>query len=194
MKRLTIGGFLVLLGLAGVWIGGPFYTLHQLRTAVETQDVAYLDDQVDFPLLRDNIKLQLNARAAQATPPRWRDSPLGGLALGLTNQLVDRVVESLVTPSGLLRLLEERTMQPESPSADSGTKDPVSQAEREVRFREARFRFEGLSRLRVEATTERGEAIRVILSRQGLKWRLTNLILPEWPASLLDSVQGGGDV
>jgi uncharacterized protein YdgA (DUF945 family) len=51
VKRITIWGFLVLLGLAAVWIGGPFYTLHQLRTAVETQDAAYLDNQVDFPLL-----------------------------------------------------------------------------------------------------------------------------------------------
>ncbi|MDY6957436.1 MAG: DUF2939 domain-containing protein [Pseudomonadota bacterium] len=194
MKRITIWGLLVLLGLAGFWIGGPFYTLHQLRTAVETQDAAYLDNQVDFPLLRDNIKLQLNARAAQATPPRWRDSPLGGLALGLTNQLVDRLVESLVTPSGLLSLLEERTLQPESPSADPEADGPLSEVEREIRFREARFRFEGLNRLRVEATTEQGEPIRVVLSRQHLKWRLTNLILPEWPASLLDSAQGGGDV
>ena len=109
MKRLVAAGLLTLMLVAGIWVGGPYYTLHRLHVAIEARDAASLENQVDFPLLRENIKLQFHARAAQAAPPRWRESPLAGLAMGLTVQMVDGAVDALVTPSGLLGFLEQQT-------------------------------------------------------------------------------------
>ena len=72
MKRWVGLGLSALLLLAGIVVVGPYHTLHQLRLAIETRDTARLENQVDFPRLRENIKLQLNDRAAQNDP-----SPMG---------------------------------------------------------------------------------------------------------------------
>ena len=185
MKRLVAAGLLTLMLVAGIWVGGPYYTLHRLHVAIEARDAASLENQVDFPLLRENIKLQFHARAAQAAPPRWRESPLAGLAMGLTVQLVDGAVDALVTPAGLLGFLEQQTMPVERdiPTPDDAA-DPAPSAHREVRVRDVRTRFDSPSRFEVQATTPQGNRLRIILSRQGLKWRLTNLIVPDWSTSL----------
>lgn len=185
MKRWVAVGLSALLLLAGIGLAGPYWTLHQLRVAIETRDTARLERQVDFPRLRESVKLQLNARAAQSAPPRWRDSPLAGLAMGLATQVVNGAVDALVTPAGLLSLLEQQTV-PDAPDAPAHPDpvDPASPDRREVRLREVHTGFESPSRFRVEATTRRGDRLRIILSREGLKWRVTDLIVPDWTGSL----------
>lgn len=187
MKRWVAVGLSALLLLAGIMVTGPYCTLHQLRLAIETRDTGRLDNQVDFPRLRENIKLQLNARAAQSAPPRWRESPLAGLAMGLATQVINGAVDALVTPAGLLGLLEQQTV----PAAqDDSSRDPATPAppdRREIEVRDVQTRFESPSRFAVEATTRQGERLRIILSRQGLKWRVTDLIVPDWAGSLRDA-------
>jgi hypothetical protein len=175
MKRWVGLGLSALLLLAGIVVVGPYHTLHQLRLAIETRDTARLENQVDFPRLRENIKLQLNDRAAQSAPPRWRESPLAGLAMGLATQ---------VTPAGLLGLLEQQTVPAAQESPPADPEQPASPDRREIEVRDVQTGFESPSRFAVEATTPQGERLRIILSRQGLKWRVTELVLPDWAGSL----------
>lgn len=184
MKRWVGLGLSALLLLAGIVVVGPYHTLHQLRLAIETHDTARLENQVDFPRLRENIKLQLNDRAAQSAPPRWRESPLAGLAMGLATQVVNGAVDALVTPAGLLGLLEQQTVPAAQESPPADPEQPASPDRREIEVRDVQTGFESPSRFAVEATTPQGERLRIILSRQGLKWRVTELVLPDWAGSL----------
>lgn len=176
LKRMGIFGLLALALLVGGGIAGPYLTLYQIRTAIKEQDPARLADQVDFSTLRGNLKDQINARTAQATPPQWRDSPLSALALGLTTQLADHAVDTLITPPGLASLMagygpRPATVPPADPDSP-GTEPPTDP------FRNARTRFDSPNRFSVQARTSRGDLVQFVLSRHGLKWRLSNILLP----------------
>jgi hypothetical protein len=189
LKRIASLGLLALTLLVVVGVAGPYLTLYQLRTAIKEQDPKRLADQVDFPTLRSNLKDQIKVRAAQATPPQWRDNPLSALALGLGSQLADRAVDALITPPGLASLMAGRGPRPAAlPPADPdapGTKPPTDP------FRDARTHFDSPSRFSVEAHTVQGDLIHFVLSRNGLKWRLTNILLPGSVTSPVDGEQQG---
>ncbi len=175
LKRMAVFALLVLALLVGAGVAGPYLTLYQLRTAIQEQDPERLADQVDFPTLRSNLKDQFKARTAQAIP-QWRDSPLSALALGLTTQLADHAVDALITPPGLASLMagygpRPATVPPADPDAP-GTAPPADP------FRDARTRFDSPNRFSVQARTRRGDLIHFVLSRHGLKWRLSNILLP----------------
>lgn len=175
LKRMAVFALLVLVLLVGAGVAGPYLTLYQLRTAIQEQDPERLADQVDFPTLRSNLKDQINARTAQAIP-QLRDSPLSALALGLTTQLADHAVDALITPTGLASLMagygpRPATVPPADPDAP-GTAPPADP------FRDARTRFDSPNRFSVQARTRRGDLIHFVLSRHGLKWRLSNILLP----------------
>jgi len=176
LKRMAMFALLVLALLVGAGVAGPYLTLYQLRTAIQEQDPERLADQVDFPTLRGNLKDQINARTAQAIPQR-SDSPLSALALGLTTQLAEHAVDALITPTGLASLMagygpRPATVPPADPDAP-GTAPPADP------FRDARTRFDSPNRFSVQARTHQGDLIHFVLSRHGLKWRLSNILLPD---------------
>ncbi len=177
MKRIALIGLFALTLLVVAGVAGPYLTLYQLRAAIKAQDPERLADQVDFPTLRRNLKDQITARAAQATPPQWRDNPLSALALGLGSQLADRAVDALITPPGLASLMAGRGPRPAAlPPADPdapGTQPPADP------FRDAHTHFDSPSRFSVEARTARGDLIHFVLTRDGFKWRLSNILLPD---------------
>ncbi len=172
LKRMAMFALLMLVLLVGAGVAGPYLTLYQLRTAIQEQDSERLADQVDFSTLRGNLKDQINARTAQAISQR-PDSPLSALALG---QLADHAVDALITPPGLASLMagygpRPATVPPVDPDA-SGTAPPADP------FHDARTRFDSPNRFSVQARTRRGDLIHFVLSRHGLKWRLSNILLP----------------
>lgn len=188
LKRMAMFSLLVLALLVGAGVAGPYLTLYQLRTAIQEQDPERLADQVDFPTLRSNLKDQINARTAQAIP-QLRDSPLSALALGLTTQLADHAVDALITPPGLASLMagygpRPATVPPADPDAP-GTAPPADP------FRDARTRFDSPNRFSVQARTHQGDLIHFVLSRHGLKWRLSNILLPGSVTAPVEGEQQG---
>lgn len=176
LKRMAVFALLVLALLVGAGVAGPYLTLYQLRTAIQEQDPERLADQVDFPTLRGNLKDQINARTAQAITQR-PDSPLSALALGLTTQLADHAVDALITPTGLASLMAGYGPRPAAaPPADP---DAPGTAPPRDPFHDARTRFESPRRFSVEVRTRQGDLIHFVLSRHGLKWRLSNILLPD---------------
>lgn len=188
LKRMAVFALLVLALLVGAGVAGPYLTLYQLRTAIQEQDPERLADQVDFPTLRSNLKDQINARTAQAISER-PDSPLSALALGLTTQLADHAVDALITPPGLASLMagygpRPATVPPADPDAP-GTAPPADP------FRDARTRFDNPNRFSVQVRTRRGDLIHFVLNRHGLKWRLSNILLPGAVTTPVEGEQQG---
>ena len=93
------------LGLVGLAVSGPYRTLKGLQSAMAVGDTSALNDYVDFPTLRQNLKQQLNARANAHVNTALPIGILSQLATGIASSVVDTTVESLVTPTGLNKLV-----------------------------------------------------------------------------------------
>jgi len=174
MKRFAWGIVLVLVAVIGYAAAGPYLAIADIKTGIAEKDAEKLREDVDFPLLRQNLKEQLKAAALKTAAKELQNNPLGALAAGLATTLVDRVVDSFVTPSGLASIMEGH--EPSENSA--GNKGNVSRPKKDDLFRNANYSYDSFSQFSVWVPNDRGEQFRFILERRHLSWKLVNLVLP----------------
>lgn len=166
--------------LATAYLAYPYYTLHRLGVALEAGDRPALEQLIDWPPLREGIKTDLNTLATRALahhagPDGNAEAALeAGLAAILMPLLVQRAVDAYVTPAGIAEL-----MRRDGRIGDSDQHPTAS--ERDWRFTVHRAGFTGPGTFQFQFSNpddlEPGRAVG-IMELQGLKWRLTRLILP----------------
>lgn len=182
-KRVWAGVGLVLLVL-GYVVAGPFITLYHLKTAVAAHDQEALATCVDFPVLRENLKGQLDDRLA-ARVPLGTDNPFAAFGMMLASHVANVMVDALVTPSGLGHLMAgEPAPEDGSSGADETPSQPAAASAgdnpRQDRplLAHATYHFRDLGHFVARFTDAQGHAIDFVLTRDVLSWQLTNIILP----------------
>ena len=144
---------------------GPFYTIYQLRDGVKDGDTEKIADNVDFGQVREGIKDQLNARTMKAMDGQKADgwAMLGSMFAGV-------MIDKMITPSGLAMMLKgERTPLGRNVSSLPATKDPLANV---------RYSFDSFSKFSAYVPDKRGNEMRIVLSRDWLSWKVTNVIIP----------------
>ena len=170
---VLIASLLVLLA----WVGsGPWRTLEGIRQAVKTEDARALARHVDFPALRASLKPQLQDRLVRAAGPEAQSGRFAALGLVVASGLAGGLVDAMVTPAGLGAMMEGRKVWnraaglPPPSRRDTGAQpDPVP---------EPRLRYESPSRASATVTLDDGGDLVLVLTRQGLRWRLSEIRLP----------------
>lgn len=188
MKRIAwIIGLLAL--LLALWIGaGPYLAVADIERGISDKDSERLAERVDFPTLRQNLKDQLKVTILKSAAKELEDNPFGALATGLATTLVDGLVDAFITPAGLASLMDgERPSVGSAPSrAESSpaqTPEPDQDQDQEQTrdrdlFKNARHSYDSLSRFSVWVPGQDGRETRFVLQRDGLSWKLVNVILP----------------
>lgn len=171
MNKLIALLLLVVLALAG-WVGaGPYRVAAEIRDGIRAGDTARLEHHVDFPQVRDGLKEQLSASIKARAEAESRDNPFAQMAAGIALALVDGMVDAFVTPTGLAGLSGGK-----ADGAAAGDKgDDESRPEP---FRNARYVWEGHDRFAIRIPAESGEDVVFLLTRDGLSWRMTRILLP----------------
>lgn len=166
-------GFVALALVAGGWLAGsPHVAARRLGEALRAGDPVTLERRVDFPVLRQNLKEQLNAKMLEKAGGDAAANPIGAVVMGIASIFVDEMVDAFVTPSGLSSLASGRippALGEPGRDADSSERDP---------FARARITRDALDRFSMWVPDHEGGEIRFVLSLQGLAWRLTNVVLP----------------
>lgn len=184
MKKLLAFGLVILVLIVGVWASGPFLAVHNIRKAIEAQDTAALSQHIDFPALRANFKQQLDDQLVRKAGADVQSSLLGAMALRLAGGLTDSVVDMLATPAGLGALIEGRgllkrvtndAIDPNENAVSTGSSDPLEGA---------KYRFQSPSRFTITLHPESEDPLVVGMTRDGLRWRVTDIRLPFDAAAL----------
>lgn len=174
MKKAVISIAGVVFVLVGYVAAGPYITLFQLKAGVEEQNSDKLSDNVDFPVLRQNLKEQLNANIMKSTMTELKDNPFAALAIGFASTMVDNMLDSLVTPAGLASLMEGKKPQQKEVSGTS----VKSTSSNGTPFENASYSFESTSKFLVKVPDVTGEVVQFTLTRSGINWKLSNIIIP----------------
>ena len=177
MKKWIALALALLLAVLGYAAAGPFLAIHAIGKAVREENAAALAKHVDFPPLRASLKAQLTDRMVRAAGIEVQSGLLGALGLGVAGSLVGGTVDLMVTPAGLGAMMEGRKvwnrvggLPPPSASDDTWERhDPLRDAER---------RFESTSRFTATVRTDAGEPVVFVLTRSGLRWKLSDIRLP----------------
>jgi hypothetical protein len=173
MKKWIAFVLVALLALGSYVAAGPYLTVRAIRAAVKEQDAAALSRQVDFPVLRE--KAQLGDRLLRKAGPDLQSNPLGAFGLAIANGLLGGSVDAMVTPAGLGALMEGHKIWKRVDDGMPPADPPTSAREP---MHDARYRYESLSRFTATVVDEDGRATLFVMTRRGLRWKLSDIRLP----------------
>lgn len=144
---------------------GPYLTLNNIKASLIENNPAKLAENIDFPLLRQNLKEQINA-AMLTNASEDTENPFALLAAGLVTVMTEKLVEGLITPNGMAAAFGKE---------NANSKDEL--------FQDAKIDFESISVVSILIPGENNIETRMILQREGITWKLTNVILPDISAA-----------
>lgn len=177
MKRWLTAALALLVLLGAYVVAGPYMAINGIRTALVEQRAGKLERHVDFPALRVNLRAQLNDHMVRRIGMENQSGLLGSMALTLTGSMVDRGVDTLVTPLGINTLLRGRSawlkVNGQTANGDRYGPAPAFQP-----LQDASHRYESSSRFTSTVIAENGDATVFVFTRNGLRWRLTDIRLP----------------
>lgn len=167
MRNWLIGLALAAAALfAGWYYASPLYAMNGLRDAAGSGDEGALEDSVDFPVLRENLKSELRARVAGEVGD-IAGGDLGNLGSSIGMAVLDPMIDGLVTPEAIATVVRQGNVLPQ----DGPEAAPALSQEAEWTVER-----EGLSRF--TARPAEGDAA-LVFERRGLGWKLVGIDLPE---------------
>ena len=176
--KLLISILFLVVCLVGYVGAGPFLTLNSIRSAVETSDSVQLSEDIDFPAVRQNLKEQVSTAMASKAASELSDNPFAALAVAFSDKLVEGFLDAFVNPSGISSLLSGENPLSEKSGSQTKKKEYQQQKLAEL-WENSRFSYESIDRFSLWVKGENGDEVRVVLKRDGLKWRITNIVLSE---------------
>ncbi len=184
MKRWLTAALALLVLLGAYVVAGPYMAINGIRNALVEQRAGKLERHVDFPALRVNLRAQLNDHMVRRIGMENQSGLFGGMALTLAGGVVDRGVDTLVTPLGINTLLRGRSAWLKV-NGHTANGDRYGPAPAFRPLQDASHRYESASRFTSTVASENGGSTVFVFTRSGLRWRLTDIHLP------LDASPGG---
>lgn len=161
MRRLLAS--VALLGI--LYISNAAYSIYNFISALQTADHATISTHVDFPAVRASLKEQITF-ALMTNAGSKGDKLSAGLVAAFGPTIIGNFIDTLVTPSGIAKLLENR-----DPTSPARTGSPQQLDLR--RFLES-LSITGPTEFRVQAP----EGSSVTATFKDWTWKITDLRLP----------------
>ncbi|MGO4326702.1 DUF2939 domain-containing protein [Cupriavidus sp. 2TAF22] len=192
MNRSLKAAIVAAIAVAATSYASPYWTLYQMRTAIETRDADKFSRYVDYPALRESLKGQLTASLQQklGNAPVLRDTPLAGIGQAIGLAVINTMIDTMVSPAGVMALMagEKPAAAPPraAPSAsapapqpgETGKQEKPDAAKDALRYA---LSYRGLNAVEASATKDNGERIVIGLTRTGpWTWKWSSIALPEF--------------
>ena len=154
---------------AGVtwYLASPGWTLHQIKAAADANDPDALNDYIDYPALREDLKAEIMGRMTAAAEKD--KSGFGGLGLAIGTAINGPVIDGLVTPAGMRAALMAKRDQAQTQAAAQAA-SALRLPDDPVIVRRGFSEFLVASKHRPKSG--------LVFKRHGLSWKLSGVDLP----------------
>ena len=171
---MKVGIGVVVVLVFGYMFATPYITAYQMKTAGENRDGEALSEHVDFPLLRQSLKDQMNViLGKEMAKEAAEDNPFAALGVVFGGVFVEKMVDAYVTPAGITELMKGK-----KPDSGSGDGDTTGQTLSEP-FSDVSMSYDSFSKFTIATRDiKSGEDMKFILRRRGTGWKLTEIMLP----------------
>lgn len=168
-KKIAGAAIAVAIAAGALLYASPYITLHQIHSAIERKDAAAVAEHVDFPALRESVKAQVLVRMeSEMDRAAIKDNPFAGLGQMLARGLVDQFTDALVSPEGVMLMLENG--KPGKPADVAAAGVGISSGDAEKPRKKLSVEYQGWSKVFVHA---KGEPGGFVFRRDGLiGWKL----------------------
>jgi hypothetical protein len=178
MKRLSSLLLILVLVMAATsaWFYYlPYLTIRHIRSAIEREDADALSAEIDFTSLRSNLREQLNFLMTNQAVTQAKDNPFSALGALFGATMIDRLLDAYVSPYGIKQLF---TQSASSHASGSTSPFQIDKGRVESTFGSANCAYENASRFLVTLQNPDGSRPKLVLTRTGLSWKITNILLP----------------
>ena len=79
----------------------PWLALRDLTQAFENQDARKIEKLVDFPELREDIKVTAKAAMMKSAAIELEGNPFAAMGIMMANAIVDPIIDQVISPAGL---------------------------------------------------------------------------------------------
>ena len=167
-KKIIAAGICAVILIVGVFYVLPYIRVFQIISALEWQDGERLGRYCDFLQLRQGIKEQV--RAATASPEGAGSTDK--IRQGMMTQVLDRVVDQMITPEGLAALMRQHRATTQPPGSVDAVKASLAV------LWNAHGAYVSPSEFALTITQDEDKAIRLLLRRSTFDWRLCRIDIP----------------
>jgi len=172
MKK-TVGTIVLICALIfAAYVASPLLAVHGFIGAARSGDPDKLEANVDFPAVRDSLKSQLGAAlmVRMQSDPDMKDNPFAGLGMMMAPTIVDRMIDTMVTPDGIAAMVRQGKLHEDAGAA----KTPAGPVDYD-------YGYLGLDRFRVTLNgKDATNPLKLIFERRGLfSWKLVKIDIPD---------------
>jgi hypothetical protein len=177
--------------VAVAWIVWPYYALYDLAVAVREGNVSALEARVAWDNVRQGLRGDLNAALLKTFSSDAKTNTSSGAALGtglavmLGPAIIDRIVDSYVTPQAITTARRAGATESVSAGEANGPKNfsETIQAARRIRWDQVKYAFfsGGPLAFRVEFIPDSDPPLRSPIELRFQwdgSWKLTRVMLP----------------
>lgn len=163
------------------FVGAPYLTIFQMKTAIKNNDSAALSSHVDFVSLKQSLKDQMNMLMMKEMNELSKDNnPFAALGVAIGGSLVDKMVEAYVTPTGLAEIMKKGELDNKSRKTNNSVNNVDNRQEHKERdaLENSELGYASINRFEAQISNEKDEKIVFVFFRHGLTWKLSEIILP----------------
>lgn len=178
MTRGTkVGAVAVLLvAIAGWFYYMPYLAVTNMREAAEKKDSVALSRYINFPLVRESLKANLNAKMLSEMAKKRDGNPFAAQGAAFAMALVGPMVDAMVTPEALAMMLKGEKPSLEKSKPTAALASAASEPETETSMG-----YENFDQF-VVSTRKKGasdDPVALVFQREGLiSWKLAAIRLP----------------
>lgn len=183
MKNRLLAAALALIFIAvgGYWHYSPYLAIRTMQQAADAGDADRFNQQVDYPALRESLKGQMTAAIAPDLD-KLQDNPFSALGASLGMAVVNQLVDALVRPEVVMRMMAERQAKPtlaeprEAPASPAPRTEPAPD-QRDWQL--VRLDTDRVVVFQEEQMAVTGGPAGLVFVRSGFaQWRLSEIRLP----------------
>lgn len=159
----------------------PYWTMHEMRSAIVDNDADGFSSHVDFPALRENLRAQMLTmmQRKMGNDPDLKGNGFAALGMVMVMGIMNQMIDTMVTPAGVMTMVSQGKAKPPTPDdmQSAGTNQPQTSSGAEPKNYSVRYKDWST----VIATTNEGSAepIAFVFKRDGLwSWKLAGINLP----------------
>lgn len=163
--------------LAVALFATPYYALWGMKSAAERRDAQTFCSFIDFPVLRENLKAELNAKALfdMQRDEKLKNNPFAGFATAAAPTIINNIVDGYVTPAAIERGFKQEALTQKDKNIASETlnKDFLDEGKGQVKMA-----YTNLNEFQVAFIPKEGEPILMIFQRRDfINWQLVSIKL-----------------
>jgi hypothetical protein len=114
----------------------------------------------------------MNARLTkELSGEKLKENPFAVLGAAFAGVMIDKALDAYVTPAGITQLMAGNKLDEKSDKVadDNFSNDP---------FQNSSMAYESTRKFVINVKDEAGESVKFVLRRNGMDWKLTEIILP----------------